>query len=77
MGMYDTVNFSCPKCETDIEVQSKAGDCNLEDFSFREVPPEIAKDIDGEEVRCKKCDSLWAVIRRDPKQTVRMGLTRV
>lgn len=30
MGMFDTVIVTCPLCGADNEVQSKAGECNLD-----------------------------------------------
>lgn len=65
MGMYDTVNFSCPICRTHLEVQSKSGKCLLNDYSCDEVPPEIATDIVGDDVYCDKCEKSFKVAKRD------------
>ena len=48
MGLYDTVYFSCPKCERLLEEQSKAGESSLSSFNCDEVPLDIAEDIVGE-----------------------------
>lgn len=55
MGMYDVVQFSCPNCNSMIEVQSKAGGCTLTHFDCLAVPREIAMDIEGEVVACADC----------------------
>ena len=55
MGMFDRIWFKCPKCEADIEVQSKCGECILEDFNQVSVPPEIAKCINWSTIYCQEC----------------------
>lgn len=55
MGMFDRVSARCPNCNEIIEWQSKAGDCNLDDYSIESVPVEIAADIDGEYTSCDNC----------------------
>lgn len=55
MGLFDTVHFRCPSCNTAHEIQSKAGECILQDFEANEVPSKIAADLDGERVSCKSC----------------------
>ena len=58
MGMFDRVIARCPSCNTEVEFQSKAGDCTLSRYDSHEVPIEIAKDIDGDCKRCPSCDYL-------------------
>ena len=53
MGMFDIVYVECPECSRMIEFQSKAGNCNLDRFTKRDVPPVIAIDLDGESELCK------------------------
>lgn len=77
MGMYDSINFTCPKCEGRVEVQSKAGDCALHEYAPDAVPIVIAKSIEGDVVWCESCDiSFVAVITPPAPATVSMGLVR-
>ena len=52
MGVYDSVTVACPQCQRDLEFQSKAGDCMLSKYTIKEVPWDIAMDLDGESIRC-------------------------
>lgn len=74
MGMFDSVWFRCPKCEEDMEAQSKAGECSLIDYRSSSVPESIAKDIAGEWVYCKKCKTSYQIEDRKEKM-VKMRLT--
>lgn len=49
MEMYDTVHFTCPKCDRSLAVQSKAGDCRFSDVDHYAVPQAIADDLSSEE----------------------------
>lgn len=55
MGMFDSVYVDCPKCGTDIEFQSKAGDCILGTYNLNNAPQEILEDIEGDVEECHKC----------------------
>ena len=59
MGLFDSVNLFCPHCAAPIELQSKAGACNLENHWHLSVPAEIAQDLDGEPVTCRECKCSW------------------
>lgn len=61
MGMFDTVNFACPNCDANVDVQSKAGDCILRDISQWDVPTNIATDICGNEAYCEACKKSFTV----------------
>lgn len=61
MGMYDSINFSCPRCRQAITEQSKAGNCHLEDFSSSSVPLKIAESIDGNKLHCAACGKEWII----------------
>jgi len=75
MGMFDSVWFVCPVCDNAVEVQSKAGDCFMQDFDASAVPIEIASDIGGEPAWCNKCDSHFHVVKDEPfPDVVRMKL---
>ena len=56
MGMYDSLWVECPRCNTQIEFQSKAGDCDLRDYNIQNVPPEIALDCKYDEELCPDCE---------------------
>ncbi|NRB18953.1 MAG: hypothetical protein HRU33_15670 [Rhodobacteraceae bacterium] len=44
--MFLIVTARCPKCDEEIEFQSKAGDCLVETYDAElGVPPEIAVDL--------------------------------
>jgi hypothetical protein len=55
MGMFDTVHFNCPSCNKLMEVQTKAGDCNLRIYHSDEVPLGIADDLNGDKEECGNC----------------------
>lgn len=74
MGMFDSVNFRCPECRGTVEVQSKAGPCNLENYSEDEVPAKVAADIVGEEAWCEACKRSWKVYSLNSPQLVMMRL---
>ena len=52
MGMFDSVYVPCPRCGAGVEFQSKAGKCELAQYSSTNVPAIIAADIDGDQWRC-------------------------
>ena len=55
MGMYDTLIVKCPECGSQVGFQSKAGDCNLYNYSVNDVPAEIAIDLKNDVSRCENC----------------------
>jgi hypothetical protein len=65
MGMYDSVWADCPNCKSkrSIEFQSKASECQMNDFSIDRVPLEIAQDINTEESYCYSCSAQYAIIK--------------
>jgi uncharacterized Zn finger protein len=60
MGMFDTVHIRCPECGTDVEFQSKAGDCTLADYYplQDETPAVIITDLAGRSSPCEKCGTI-------------------
>jgi len=54
MGSIDTVYARCPACNAKIEFQSKADECNGQEFDIRSVPITIALDINGGITTCGK-----------------------
>lgn len=53
MGLFDSVLFTCPKCEGKVEFQSKAGDCHMATFHPSHVPVRVAMDINGKVEMCQ------------------------
>lgn len=72
MGMFDTVYFECPACGREHSVQSKAGRCVLEEYTYRSVPAAIADDLDRQEV---VCDCGRAIMLNSPVTDICMFLT--
>ena len=72
MGMFDSVYATCPKCSQKVEFQSKAGECLLLRYSVDSVPPEIARDIEGDIEACPKCGEVLKLKTTQPIQRVRM-----
>ena len=58
MGMFDWIRVPCPKCGDIIGFQSKAGDCNLDEYTLYNAPPEILGDISRDREICKNCGSV-------------------
>ena len=52
MGMFDSVLVKYPDCGEIVEFQSKAGDCSLKQYSIKNMPLDIACDLDGESKSC-------------------------
>lgn len=61
MGMFDSVIVECPKCQGELEYQSKAGECLLHRYPIDAVPMEIAADIDGEWDYCETCKESFQI----------------
>jgi hypothetical protein len=72
MGMFDRVFARCPSCGGTVEFQSKAGECLLINYTLREVPPEIAIDLDGQQECCEKCGSVVSIYMMRRPQMVEM-----
>ncbi len=72
MGCFDTVRLRCPVCDqSEIEIQSKAGDCELVEYTERAVPVEIAAAIQGKRARCSEC-GVSVVIESEAPEMVRV-----
>lgn len=76
MGMFDSVYFDCPNCETSIEHQSKAGRCFLDVYNNNNVPCEIAVDIENEDVFCDNCQETFKIKADSPITRVKMILVK-
>jgi len=75
--MFDTVSIHCPGCYEPLEVQSKAGTCELEIFDEKEMPADIANDLKGELITCHLCKRTWELALYDWKPTVPVFLKEV
>lgn len=60
MGMFDSVYIDC-ECGNAIELQSKAGACNLESYRLEEAPPQILGDLAGQIAVCEKCNTSYRI----------------
>lgn len=67
MGMFDEVVFVCYKCGEAISVQSKAGDCYLNEYTRHAVPIKIAADVIGDRVRCDTCNAEYEIFGNYPR----------
>ena len=61
MGLYDEVIAICPKCGNEIAFQSKAGNCAMERFDSRDVPFDIAEDVNGQCEECSVCGNYVSI----------------
>jgi ssDNA-binding Zn-finger/Zn-ribbon topoisomerase 1 len=73
MGMFDTVDFECPNCHQQLQVQSKAGPCNLGTYYEKAVPLSIASDLNGDKEECPGCHTKL-VLKLKSSNTVPMHL---
>ncbi len=53
MGMFDSVMLKCPKCASEVEFQSKAGDCDGSIYGPADAPMEILASLHDKVVRCR------------------------
>lgn len=54
MGMFDSLYVPCPKCNTDVEFQSKGGHCVLASYTLDNVPTDVFNGI-RREGNCEGC----------------------
>lgn len=71
MGMYDSVIAWCPKCNAELEYQSKSGSCCLNSYTSMAVPIEVAMGCEGDVAYCT-CGLKWKLVSANPTRTVRM-----
>lgn len=65
MGMFDSVYVPCPRCGTQCEFQTKAGECFMDNYTLDTAPPHLLFDIMNMPRWCAGCKSWFALI--DPK----------
>jgi hypothetical protein len=62
MGMFDTVFVPCPKCGEKTGFQSKAGLCQLANYTLGDAPADVLADIAGETEHCDCGESFRVVV---------------
>ncbi len=58
--MFDYIYYNCPHCNKRIEDQSKAGDCNLNQYDLENAPPEVLRSVTGDHT-CPACDEVFTI----------------
>ena len=60
MGMYDTLSFTCPVCNSQTSMQSKMGECVLATYTLNDAPLLVIADIHDEGLKnrlfCTQCN---------------------
>lgn len=59
MGSFDTIYMYCPSCGTQLEFQSKSGDCHLREYRQHDVPTTVSVGADSDVQACPNCRQLW------------------
>lgn len=67
--MFDSFMVKCPKCNRELEFQSKTGPCALQVHKYK-CPVEIAVGIDGDVVNCEFCGCNWKINFNLPKMII-------
>jgi hypothetical protein len=58
MGMFDTVWVPCANCGKLLDYQSKAGPCEMNEYTLDTAPPRVQGDLAGEELACVACGNV-------------------
>ena len=53
MGMFDTLNLKCPYCKHINQIQTKVGDCMLNNYNLTIISKNYPTSIGGE-MNCNK-----------------------
>jgi hypothetical protein len=70
MGMFDSFWARCQACGSDVEFQTKAGDCLLRDYrAGDDIPLEIVEDLDEQAEQCPSCRAPL-LLRKELKLTL-------
>ena len=72
MGCFDTVYIKCPECKKKTAIQTKAGECELRNYSYQQVPLAIAEELSGTKIKCE-CGTEFEITC--PIAYVRLDLT--
>lgn len=59
MSCFDSVWVNCPRCGKQVEFQSKAGECNLHDYTLETVTqaPEVLGSLSRQTETCSHCNA--------------------
>jgi hypothetical protein len=55
MRCHYVVDIPCAYCEELVEFQSKAIECEVDTYTYLDIPLAIAKVLNGESGRCRWC----------------------
>lgn len=57
MGCFDSLYLPCEEndCHGKAELQSKAGECSMAEYTLLDCPPNIAGDLIGKTGQCNVC----------------------
>ncbi len=75
MGMFDTVVAVCPRCSGIVRFQSKAGECEMREYSVDRVPVPIANSLHGSTEKCDECSYAWTLNSAVMQRQVPMWLS--
>ena len=56
MGMFDTLNLKCPYCGHINQIQTKVGDCRLNNYNLKNIAPEVFNAFKGVN-ECEECEN--------------------
>ena len=62
MGMFDEVTLKCPYCGHHNVEQSKAGPCNLNNYTIETAPNEVCEDLSERTLYCSDCGHQYHVV---------------
>ncbi len=72
--MYDIVIVNCPKCNKEVEFQSKSGDCGLWEFPLNECPIDILRDVNRHSPYICECGT-WFKVNIDTRKAEKVNNT--
>lgn len=62
MALFDRVWIGCPQCSYPIQIQTRAGNCSMMDYTLVSAPQEILLSISKGEINCDGCESKWQLL---------------
>lgn len=66
--MFDSLYIKCPKCNNELEFQSKSGACAMFNYKKSNLPPEVAIGIDKDIIECEFCRNNFRLECNIPKK---------
>jgi transcription elongation factor Elf1 len=70
MGMFDRVYVNCPHCDAEIELQSKAGERQMNTYSADDVPMEIASSFVQSPEFCESCNKPFGIVIKEVRAKI-------